>query len=391
MDIVVTGMGTLNALGTNPETTWEQARSGQTGLTARDHDLHSQTIFGHVDWPGSDFLDERQKRRLEPFVQFAVDAAGQALRDAGLLEGEADEIGAYIGTSVGGIETTIKQGIRLREQGERRVAPSLNARVPPNMAAAMTAQTFDLHGPAFAPTATCATANVAISQAAALLQTGRVECMLAGGTQVLAPTCTSGFVRMRALSDAETVNESIRPFDDERSGFVPGNGAGVLLIETREHARKRDASPYARLAGYGNTSDAHHATRPDESGRQAARAIEQAAEGAIDYINAHGTGTALNGPFEIAALRRALNDKPPLSSTKGYTGHTIAAAGGVEAILTIKMLNENTLLPTLFLDQPDEDCAWDHVMARRDATIERALSNSFGFGGHNSVLCFETL
>jgi 3-oxoacyl-[acyl-carrier-protein] synthase II len=348
-------------------------------------------------------LGRRVARRNDPFTLFALEAARQAIADAGLeLDDDLRQAtGVFIGSAIGGLNTLLKNYDILKTSGPRRVSPFMVPMMMPNAASATVAITHGLRGPNLCIASACATGSHAIGEAAEVIRRGHAEVMVCGGSEaVITRLALSGFKNMGAVSTRnDEPQRASRPFDAERDGFVMGEGAGVMVLESPEHARRRGARIYAELVGYGATADAAHITAPDEEGDGAARAMERAlrtaglAPEAVDYINAHGTGTHLNDSMETRAIRRAFGphaDRLAISSTKSMMGHLMGAAGAVEAIACVKSLETGWVHPTINYEYPDPECDLDYVpnQARR-LEPEVVLSNSFGFGGHNGCLVFR--
>ena len=404
--IVVTGMGTVSPLGNDVAATWtaiKEGRSGVASIKKFDTTGFRTTIGAETkDFDPKAHFSVKEARRLDPFVQYAVVAAREALRDAGLTfdNGLGMRTAVIVGSGIGGMTTTTEQNLVLREQGANKVSPFLIPMILPETAASMVAIEFGLKGPNMAVTSACATGANAIGEAWEMIRRGVADVAVCGGTEAgVIPIAVAGFAAMRAISARNDEPErASRPFDRDRDGFVVGEGAGILVLETLEHALDRGATIYAEVLGYGSTDDAFHITAPDENGAGAAACMRAAMESAglapeqIDYINAHGTSTPLNDVIETRAIKAALGAhayRVPISSTKSMTGHLLGAAGALEAILCIKSLQENVLPPTINLDNPDPECDLDYVPhSLRQVEIRTALSNSFGFGGHNACLIF---
>jgi 3-oxoacyl-[acyl-carrier-protein] synthase II len=379
--VVVTGLGAVTPLGNDVETTWEGLLAGRSGIGLI-------TRFDPSD------LDVRIAGEVKDFDPVA---------DAGIEFSEADgrEAGVIIGSAIGGVLSIEQSFYAYENRGPRRVSPFLGPMMMPNAPSATVALTYGLHGPNLAVVSACATGAHAIGEAAEMIRHGRAEAMICGGSD--APILTisiSGFSNMRAISTRnDDPARASRPFDAERDGFVMSEGAGIVVLESLEHARQRDARIYCELAGYGITIDAYHMAAPNETGKWAAWAIERAlddarlAPDAVDYVNAHGTGTPLNDPIETRAIRTVFGphaDRLAVSSTKSMIGHPMGAAGAVEAIACIKSLETGWVHPTINLETPDPACDLDYVPNQaRQLQPRVALSNSFGFGGHNGCLIFR--
>ena len=405
--LVVTGMGAVTPLGNDLATTWEGLLAGRSGVDriARfDPSNLDVQIAGEVkDFDAVTLIGRREARRNDRFTLFALEATRQAIDDAGLeFDGDAaHETGVLIGTSIGGVISIRKSFDAFERRGPRRVSPLLPPMMMPNASSASIAIRYALHGPSYAIVSACATGSHAIGEAAELIQNGRAEAMICGGSDApILGISISGFNNMGALSQRnDDPQHASRPFDAERDGFVLAEGAGVMVLESLDHAQRRGARIHCELIGYGVTIDAHHLAAPDETGQWAARAIELALEDAevapeaIDYINAHGTGTPLNDPIETRSIRTVFGahaDRLAVSSTKSMIGHPMGAAGAIEAIVCVMSLETGWVHPTTNLTTPDPACDLDYVPNEARRLEPRvALSNSFGFGGHNGCLIFR--
>jgi 3-oxoacyl-[acyl-carrier-protein] synthase II len=403
--VVVTGMGVISALGDDVNTFWTALTSGQCGIdriTAFDPSAFDTQIAAEVKNfnPAPAFPSPKDVRRTDRFSQFGVYAAWLALRDSGLnLNGvDRDEVGVFIGSGIGGLETVTAQHKILLERGPGRLSPFMIPMLISNMASGLVSMYHNLRGPNFATCSACATANHALGEAWRTLKMGDAKVMLAGGAEAtIVPIGIGGFCAMKAMStrNAEP-HRSSRPFDKERDGFVMGEGAGVLVLEELEHARARGAHIYCELAGYGNTADAHHLTAPSPGGEGAARCMRMALRnaglnpGEVSYINAHGTSTPQGDIAETEAIKTVFADharRLAVSSTKGATGHMLGAAGAVEMIVCVKAIETNTVPPTINYEVPDPECDLDYVPnTARELPVNAAVNNSFGFGGHNATL-----
>jgi 3-oxoacyl-[acyl-carrier-protein] synthase II len=402
--IVVTGMGTVSPLGQDLPTTWEAILAGQNGvgpITRFDTTDFRSTIAAEVKgFDPKDHFPPKEARRMDAFVQYALVAAREAVRDSGLTFD--DKLGGrtavIIGSGIGGIGTTTEQILVLHDRGPGRVSPFLIPMILPESAASVVAIEFGLRGLNMAVTSACATGANAIGEGAEMIRRGVADVAVCGGTEAgIVPVAVAGFSVMRALSERnEDPSHASRPFDRDRDGFVIGEGAAILVLESLEHALARGARIYAELAGYGSTDDAYHITAPEENGRGAIDCMRQALASAgmapeeIDYINAHGTSTPLNDVAETRAIKAALGAharRVAISSTKSMTGHLLGAAGALEAILSVRAITDQMAPPTINLEYPDPECDLDYVPHRaRPMPIRAALSNSFGFGGHNVCL-----
>jgi len=405
--VVVTGMGIVSPLGNDLATTWAgvlEGRSGVAPITKFDTTGYRTTIAAEVkDFDPDDYFDRKQARRLDPFVQFALVATREAINDSGISFDDdlAKRTAVIIGSGIGGITTITEQAYVLKERGAGRISPFLIPMILPETAASMVAIEFGLKGPNMAMTSACATSANTIGEAYEMILRGAADVAVCGGTEAgVVRLAVSGFGAMRAISARNDEPErASRPFDRDRDGFVVADGAGILVLETLESALARKALIHAELVGYGSNDDAYHITAPQKDGERAAACMRQAMASAnikakeIDYINAHGTSTSLNDITETRAIKAALGDEAyriPISSTKSMTGHLLGAAGGVEAIFSIKALENNIAPPTVNLDNPDPECDLDYVPhTAREVEIRTVMSNSFGFGGHNTCLVFQ--
>ena len=405
--IVITGLGTVAPNGNNTDQFWESLISSKSGIgpiTYFDASNHRVSIAGQLsNFTPDKFLSPKEIRKLDPFSIYALVAAEEAINMSGLDFNKInlDQAGVTIGTGVGGIQTLEQQHSIIKEKSARRVSPQFVPKMISNIAGGHLSIKWGLKGPNQTITSACASANDAIGIAMRLILAGDADIMITGGTEAsVTPLTIAGFANMRALSQScEFPEKASRPFDKNRDGFVLGEGAGVLVIERESHALKRRANILAELAGYGSTDDAFHITQPSEGGLGGMKAMKRALSDAslntdeIDYINAHGTSTPFNDKNESHAIRKLfLNniDTLKVSSTKSMTGHLLGATGAVEAIASVKAINNSILPPTINYDTPDPDCALDFVPNHaQDLKINAVLSNNFGFGGHNSVLCLK--
>lgn len=405
--VVITGLGAVTPLGDDVPTMWEALLAGRSGIgpiTSFDASGMDVRIAGEVkNFDPVALFGRRVARRNDRFTLFALEAARQAIADAGLAFGDGLQrtTGVLIGTAIGGILTLLENYDVLQTSGPHRVSPFMAPMMMPNAASATVAITYGLRGPNICVASACATGSHALGEAAEVIRRGHAEVMICGGSEaVIAPLSLSSFKNMGAVSTRnDEPQRASRPFDAERDGFVMGEGAGVLVLESLAHARRRGGRIYAELVGYGATADAAHITAPDEEGAGAARAIALAlrdaglAPEAVDYINAHGTSTPLNDRTETRAIRTVFGshaDRMAVSSTKSIMGHLMGAAGAVEAIACLKSLEAGWVHPTINYEHPDPECDLDYVpnQARR-MELNVALSNSFGFGGHNGCLIFQ--
>ena len=403
--VVITGLGVITPLGQGIGTFWENLLAGQCGIgpvTAYDTEGYACTIAGEIkDFdPTPAFPSTKEVRRTDRFTQFAMVAGWEAINDSGLDLDKAnrDRIGAFIGSGIGGLGTMEKQHKTLLDRGPGRVSPFFIPMMILNMASGMFSLYNGLRGPNIATCSACATASHAIGEAWRTLVMGDADVMLAGGTEAaINPIAMSGFDSMKAMSRRnDDPQHASRPFDADRDGFVMGEGSGVVVLETLEHAKERGARIYCEIAGYGNTADAHHMTSPAPGGEGGARAMRAAlASGGlnpedISYINAHGTSTPQGDACETQAIKTVFGDharRLAVSSTKGATGHMLGAAGSVEMAVCCKALETNTVPPTINYETPDPDCDLDYVPNEaREMEVNAIANNSFGFGGHNACL-----
>lgn len=405
-EVVITGIGVVTPIGTGSQELWQGLMSGRSGaapIAAFDASAQTIRIACEVgDFDPLRWMDPREAARTDRFTQMAVAAGSGAWDEAGLADNcEPDRTGAIVGTGIGGIATIEREHSAFLAGGPRRVSPFMVPRLMPNAAAAAVAMKHGLHGPNFAPVSACATGAHAIGEAMRCIQYGMADVMLAGGSEAaLTPLALAAFARMGALSKRnDDPQRASRPFDADRDGFVFGEGAGVLVLESRESAERRGAEILAILAGYGATADAHHATQPDPGGVGAEAAMRAAMEDAgvvpddIDYINAHGTSTPFNDRIETLAIKNAFGveaKRVPVSSTKSQMGHLLGAAGAVEAAVSVLAISHGKIPATINLEKPDPQCDLDYVgEGPRDAKLRIVLSNSFGFGGQNACLVFK--
>ncbi len=404
--VVVTGMGTVNPLGNSVRDAWEAACSGRSGIgpiTRFDPSEFRTRIAGEVkNFDPSALFGAKAVRRTDPFVLYALASAEMAFLDAGFKEGETlgDRAGVVIGSGIGGLSTTEKEKETLMKQGPRKISPFTIPAVLPNLAAGQVSIRYGARGPISCTVTACASGSNAVADAFQAIAGGRADLMITGGVEAaVCPMTVAGFNAMRALSTKnDTPEKASRPFDRDRDGFIISEGAGILILEELSHALNRGAKIFAEVAGYAVTSDAFHVAAPPPGHPGAVRAMELALKDAglkpsdIDYINAHGTSTPLNDLFEVEAILQVFGDRDDLSvsSTKSMTGHLLGAAGGLESIFTVLALAEDTLPPTVNLDNPEKKCRLDFVPhVSRKRKVRAALSNSFGFGGVNAVLAFR--
>jgi 3-oxoacyl-[acyl-carrier-protein] synthase II len=404
--VVVTGMGIICPTGNTVEEAWGNAAAGKTGIgpITRFDTSHLENHFGGEvkNFDPDEFLGKREARRTDRVTQLGVYAAQQALEDSGLqvTPDNQYDIGVVMGSGIGGIDSIFKSIQAFLEKGASAVSPLMVPMMLPDSASGKVSMMFGLRGPNFAISTACATGNNCIGEALEIIRRGKAKAILAGSTEAgLRDITIASFNNMKAISRRNDEPErASRPFDIDRDGFVVAEGAGMLMLEELEHAKARGAKIYAEVLGYGHTSDAYHITAPLETGEGASKAIELALEDAgltgddIDYINAHGTSTPLNDKSESIAIKKALGERAyeiPISSTKSVTGHLMGAAGSVEAIFSIKAILENFIPPTVNLENQDPECDLNYTpLVGVPHKIDRVMSNSFGFGGHNAVVVF---
>jgi 3-oxoacyl-[acyl-carrier-protein] synthase II len=401
---VVTGVGALTSIGLDKDEFWRNCKAGVSGIapiTGFDAAGFAVTIAGELKgFNVEDYVDKIEARKMDRFVHLAVAASDMAIKDAALDLGAEDRrrIGVLIGSGVGGISTLEAQHTNLMTKGPSRVSPFFVPMMIADMAPGIVSMRHGLKGPNFATVSACASGAHAIGEAFRMLQMGSADVMVAGGAEAaVSPMTVAGFASMKALSRRnDEPGRASRPFDRDRDGFVLGEGAGVLVMETLEHARARGATAYAEIVGYGVSADAHHMTAPDPEGEGAARSMSLALEDAgigpadISYINAHGTSTPYNDKIETIAIKKVFKEhayKIPVNSTKSMVGHLLGAAGAVELVVCILSVRDGVVHPTVNLENADPECDLDYVPGRaRNVAVRAALSNSFGFGGHNASI-----
>jgi 3-oxoacyl-[acyl-carrier-protein] synthase II len=406
--VVVTGLGAITPIGNTPEEYWEGLLAGRNGIgsiSLFDASRHGCTIAGEVkNFDPYQYIDRKEGKRMARFAQFAVAASQQALADAKFVINDlnAEQVGVTIGTGIGGLGVMEEQQETLLTRGPSRVSPFTVPMMIANMAAGLTAINIGAKGPNFCPVTACAAGSNGVGDAFRLIQRGYAQAMICGGAEAAVTSLSvAGFVSARALSCRNDAPEkACRPFDRERDGFVMGEGAGILILEELEHALSRGARIYAEIVGYGMTCDAYHITSPVPGGTGAARAIQLALKDAgispdrVDYINAHGTSTPANDKTETLAIKTALGEENArqvaISSTKSMTGHLLGGSGGIEAVATALAIANDIMPPTINLENPDPDCDLDYIANHsRQKIVNVAISNSFGFGGHNVTLAFK--
>lgn len=406
--VVVTGMGAVTPIGIGLSDFWEGLISGRNGvapITKFNTEKFDTRFAAEVkNFDAGDYLDKKEARRLDPFNQFALATAIMAMQDSGLDKNGVDleKFGVIYGSGIGGMITLEKQHwLYFENKDPHKISPFFVPMMISDMAAGQISIKFGLKGPNYATTSACATASHAISDAFILIQRGSADLMMCGGSEAaITEMAIGGFNAMRALSTwNDRYAEASRPFDTERNGFVMGEGAGTLILEEYEHAKARGAKIYAEIAGIGLTGDAYHITAPSPGGEGATRSMKAAIRdaeiqpGDIDYINAHGTSTPYNDVTETRAIKATFGDHAydlVVSSTKSMTGHLLGAAGGVEAIATILSMNNEKIPPTINLDNPDPECDLNYSAKKvTEKKINFAISNTFGFGGHNASILFK--
>lgn len=403
--VVVTGFGVVSPIGCTPETFWESLHTGRSGIdkiTSFDASAFTTQIAGEArDFDVEKFMDRKEAKRTDRVIQLGVGAAKMAVEHAALdLDAcDRDRIGVMIGTGIGGMATWEEQHSNLIEKGPRRISPFFIPMMIPNMPAGQVSIMLNLRGPSYSVVSACATGGNCIGSAYDAIRLGQADVMLAGGAEAaITPLGIGGFCAMRAMSTRnDDPTRASRPFDTGRDGFVMGEGAGVLVLESLEHAQKRGANILCEVLGYACSSDAHHMTNPDPEGRGAARAMKIALANCgktpedVHYINAHGTSTPVGDPCEIKAMRSVFGDegvsKIAVSSSKSMTGHTLGAAGAIETVVCSMILQNQIVTPTINLEELDPECAIDVVPnLARAQQVDFCLNNTFGFGGHNVVL-----
>ena len=403
--VAVTGLGVISPVGNDVPTFWNALCSGTCGIgpiTKFDAADYPVKLAAEVrEFDPKQYMEKLDILHSDVYTHFAMAAACQAVADSGIAGTlDAERVGVYIGSGIGGIATFMTEHSKLLNRGPRRVSPYFIPMMIPNMASSMIAMRCHFHGPAMPMVTACASGTNAIGEALRLIRHGYADAMVAGGAEATVNAlAAAGFSNMQALSPSEDPNAASLPFDVRRAGFVMGEGAGVLALEELEHAKQRGATIYAELTGYGSTCDAYHMTSPDPTAAESARAIADAwRETGLDtdrvYFNAHGTGTPMNDRIETLAIKKALGEdrarRITISSTKSMTGHMLGAAGGAEAVASVLALRDGIAPPTINLTQPDPDCDLDYTpLTAKHADFDVALSSSLGFGGHNACLAFR--
>jgi 3-oxoacyl-[acyl-carrier-protein] synthase II len=405
--VVITGLGAVTPLGNTAEEFWTSLTQGKSGIgpiTRFDSTGFGTRIAGEVKgFDALKYVDKKDDRKLDLYLKYALACAVMAVEDAGFDPAKEDgnRFGVLVGSGIGGLGTLLDSHKTLLDKGPDRVSPFFIPMLIINMASGLISMRFGARGPNSSVVTACATGNHAIGDATRIIQRGDADVMIAGGAEaIIIPLTIAGFCQMKAMSTRnDEPTKASRPFDAERDGFVAGEGGGLVVLESLEHARRRDARIYAEVVGYGMTGDAHHMTAPDPEGDGAARAMAAALKdavlepSAVGYINAHGTSTPYNDKFETIAIKRVFGEhakRLPVSSTKSMTGHLLGAAGGIEAVATTLTIYHGVLPPTINYEKPDPDCDLDYVPNQaRKQDVEVALSNAFGFGGTNAILAFR--
>ncbi|MFN3632775.1 beta-ketoacyl-ACP synthase II [Exiguobacterium profundum] len=402
--VVVTGLGVVSPLGNDVSTMWDRLLKGDNAidtLTKIDISQYPAKVGAEVkEWNIDHLVEPKEARKMDSFIQYSLLAADAAHKDSGLdVKAIADDVGIWIGSGIGGVETIDKQSAILHDRGPRRVSPFFIPMMIPNMASGQVSIYLGAKGPSNCSVTACASGTNSIGEAFRVIQRGDAIAMFAGGAEApITPLSFAGFCSNKALSTNPDPNTACRPFDENRDGFVMGEGAGVLVLEEYEHALARGAKMYAEVVGYGMSSDAYHITAPSPEAEGGSKAMSEAIRDAgitpedVQYINAHGTSTPLNDMLETKAIRRVFGehaDKLAVNSSKSMIGHLLGGAGGVEAVITALSIHEGKIHPTINCESPAADCDLDYVReGNRELDIRYALSNSLGFGGHNATLAF---
>ncbi len=406
--IVVTGTGAVTCLGNGVKTYWDRIVAGESGIdTISKYDASEFRcqVAGEVrDLDISAYMPAKEGKRLDPFCHYAIAASDEALNQAGLSPDNTDpeRIGTYIGSGIGGITTLNGQAKTLHSRGPSKSSPLMVPKMIIDMASGVVSIRHGLEGPNLGMVTACASGGHAIGEAAWVIRRGDADAVVTGGAEaIIDPLGLTGFCAMKALTEQnDTPEKASRPFDHDRDGFVPGEGAGILVLESLANAKRRNAPILAEIVGYGLSGDAYHITAPQPEGKGAVRAMQNAMKQAsvsadqIDYINAHGTSTPLNDQMETNAIKHTLGEeqayRTPVSSTKSMIGHTIGAAGGIEAIACIQSLNHGVVPPTINYETPDPECDLDYIPNEaRELNVDHAMNVNLGFGGHNSALLFR--
>lgn len=404
--VVITGIGALSPLGNDAKTTWENALKGVNGIdkiTRLNTEKYNVHLAGELkDFNIEDYIDKKEARRMDRFTQYAVVAAREAVQDAHLEINDqtADRIGVWIGSGIGGMETFETAHTTLVERGPRRVSPFFVPMLIPDMATGQVSIDLGAKGPNGSTVTACATGTNSIGEAFKIIQRGDADAMITGGTEApITHMAIAGFSASRALSTNDDKETACRPFQEGRDGFVMGEGAGIVILESLESAKARGAEIYAEIVGYGSTGDAYHITAPAPEGEGGSRAMQAALDDAgieakdIQYLNAHGTSTPVGDLYEVRAIQNTFGEAAKtlkVSSTKSMTGHLLGATGGIEAIFSALSIRDSKIAPTIHAVTPDDECNLDFVPNKaEELDITYAMSNSLGFGGHNAVLVFK--
>ena len=404
--VVITGIGALSPIGNDAKTTWANALKGVNGIdkiTRLDTEKYNVHLAGELkDFNIEDHIDKKEARRMDRFTQYAVVAAREAVQDAKLdiNDQTANRIGVWIGSGIGGMETFETAHTTLVERGPRRVSPFFVPMLIPDMATGQVSIDLGAKGPNGATVTACATGTNSIGEAFKIIQRGDADAMITGGTEApITHMAIAGFSASRALSTNDDKETACRPFQEGRDGFVMGEGAGIVVIESLDSAKARGAEIYAEIVGYGSTGDAYHITAPAPEGEGGSRAMQAALDDAgieakdVQYLNAHGTSTPVGDLYEVKAIQNTFGEAAKslkVSSTKSMTGHLLGATGGIEAIFSALSIRDSKVAPTIHAVTPDEECDLDFVPNKaEDLDITYAMSNSLGFGGHNAVLVFK--
>ena len=403
--VVVTGLGILSPIGNTVKTSWQSCVDGKSGIDLIDIGLEDNPvkIGGRLkNFEPENFLDSKELRRIDPFIQYGIIAANQSIENSGILDSKIDltRVGVNFGAGIGGIDTIEKNKVLLAERGYKKVSPFFVPGSIVNMISGLVSIKHGFMGPNTSVVTACSTGNHCIGTAARSIACGEADIMIAGGAEMAStPLSIAGFIAARALSTNSDPKAASRPWDRDRDGFVLSDGAGSLVLEDIDHAKARGATIHAEIIGFGASSDAYHMTAPPEDGRGAALAMSNAILDAeinlsdVDYINAHGTSTPLGDVAETIALKNVFGESvPQISSTKSMTGHTLGAAGAIESIFCIKAINEGVIPPTINLDDPDPLCDLNYTpLVSIEKNVSVAMNNSFGFGGTNSTLVFKKI
>ncbi|HAB6651312.1 TPA_asm: beta-ketoacyl-[acyl-carrier-protein] synthase II [Listeria monocytogenes] len=406
--VVVTGVGAVTPIGNDAETSWENAKKGVNGvakMTRLNPDDFPVKIAAELkDFDVEKYLEKKEARKMDRFTHYAIASAEMAVQDSGLVidDSNANRVGVWIGSGIGGMETFETQYEIFLNRGHRRVSPFFVPMMIPDMGSGQVSIRFGAKGINSTTVTACATATNSIGDAFKVIERGDADAMITGGAEApITKMSLAGFTANKALSLNPDPETACRPFDKDRDGFIIGEGAGIVILEEYEHAKARGAKIYAEIVGYGATGDAYHNTAPAPNGEGAARAMKMAIDDAgltpdkVDYINAHGTSTPYNDEYETQAIKTVFGEhakKLAISSTKSMTGHTLGASGGIEAIFALLTIRDNIIAPTIHLKNQDEVCDLDYVPNEaREANVNVVISNSFGFGGHNATLVFKRI